>query len=265
MLIFGYCILVIGSLVIGFWLLNFSIMSGHSKWAKVKYQKAQKDPKKGQAFSKIANLITVAARNGTDVESNPKLRIAIEKAKEIGMPKENIEKAIKRASGESSEGKNVEELLIEAYGPKGVALLIQTVTDNKNRTIAELRHLLNEYSGKLSEGGTVRYLFKELGKIIIDKEKWNEDLALLAIEKGAEDIKEEEGKILIFTQLNKLNELKKFLEEILQTSDLKAEIDFIPDNFITITDQETIEKLDNLFAALAEHPDIEEVYSNVNY
>lgn len=240
-------------------------MSGHSKWAKVKYQKAQKDPKRGQAFSKITNLITVAAREGADIESNPKLRIAIEKAKEIGMPKENIEKAIKRGAGESQEGKNVEELLIEAYGPKGVALIIQAVTDNKNRTLAELRHLLNEYSAKLSEGGTVKYLFKELGKIIIDKEKWNENLALLSIEKGVEDIKEEEGKILIFTQLNKLNELKKFLEETLKINDLKAEIDFIPENFINITDKETIEKLDNLFSALADHPDIEEVYSNVNY
>lgn len=240
-------------------------MSGHSKWAKVKYQKAQKDPKKGQAFSKITNLITVAARQGADIESNPKLRIAVEKAKELGMPKENIEKAIKRGSGDSLEGKNVEELLIEAYGPKGVALLIQAVTDNKNRTLAELRHLLNEYSGKMSEGGTVRYLFKELGKIIIDKDKWTENLALLAIEKGAEDIKEEDDKIYVFTQLNKINELKKFLEEALKVENLKAEIDFLPDNFIEIKDQETIEKLDNLFSALADHPDIEEVYSNVNY
>lgn len=240
-------------------------MSGHSKWAKVKYQKAQKDPKKGQAFSKITNLITVAARKGTDAESNPKLRIAIEKAKELGMPKENIEKAIKRGAGDSLEGKNVEEILVEAYGPQGVALLIQAVTDNKNRTLAELRHLLNENSAKLTEGGTVKYLFKEMGKILIDKNLWNDDFALSSIENGAQEIKEEDEKIAIYTDLSKFNDLKKFLEDKLNLKDFKTEIEFVPDNFIEIKDKKIIEELDNLFSALANYPDVEEVYSNVNY
>ncbi|HOK17220.1 MAG TPA: YebC/PmpR family DNA-binding transcriptional regulator [Candidatus Paceibacterota bacterium] len=240
-------------------------MSGHSKWAKVKYQKAQKDPKKGQAFSKITNLITVAARKGTDAESNPKLRIAIEKAKELGMPKENIEKAIKRGAGDSLEGKNVEEILVEAYGPQGVALLIQAVTDNKNRTLAELRHLLNENSAKLTEGGTVKYLFKEMGKILIDKNLWNDDFALSSIENGAQEIKEEDEKIAIYTDLSKFNDLKKFLENKLNLKDFKTEIEFVPDNFIEIKDKKIIEELDNLFSALANYPDVEEVYSNVNY
>jgi len=240
-------------------------MSGHSKWAKVKYQKAQKDPKKGQAFSKITNLITVAARKGTDAESNPKLRIAIEKAKELGMPKENIEKAIKRGAGDSLEGKNVEEILVEAYGPQGVALLIQAVTDNKNRTLAELRHLLNENSAKLTEGGTVKYLFKEMGKILIDKNLWNDDFALSSIENGAQEIKEEDEKIAIYTDLSKFNDLKKFLENKLNLKDFKTEIEFVPDNCIEIKDKKIIEELDNLFSALANYPDVEEVYSNVNY
>ncbi len=240
-------------------------MSGHSKWAKVKYQKAQKDPKKGQAFSKIANLITVAARSGADIESNPKLRIAVEKAKEIGMPKENIERAIKRGSGESTEGSNVEELLIEAYGPEGVALLIQAVTDNKNRTLAEIRHLLSEHSAKISEGGSVKYLFKEMGKVIVDKEKWNEELALKVIEEGAEDIKEEDNQIAVYTKLNNLNLLKNFLEQVLKTNNLKTEIEFIPENVLEIKNEETINKLEELFSALVDHPDVEEVYSNVNY
>jgi len=240
-------------------------MSGHSKWAKVKYQKAQKDPKKGQAFSKITNLITVAARKGTDAESNPKLRIAIEKAKELGMPKENIEKAIKRGAGDSLEGKNVEEILVEAYGPQGVALLIQAVTDNKNRTLAELRHLLNENSAKLTEGGTVKYLFKEMGKILVDKNLWNDDFALSSIENGAQEIKEEDEKIAIYTDLSKFNDLKKFLENKLNLKDFKTEIEFVPDNFIEIKDKKIIEELDNLFSALANYPDVEEVYSNVNY
>jgi len=240
-------------------------MSGHSKWAKVKYQKAQKDPKKGQAFSKITNLITVAARKGTDAESNPKLRIAIEKAKELGMPKENIEKAIKRGAGDSLEGKNVEEILVEAYGPQGVALLIQAVTDNKNRTLAELRHLLNENSAKLTEGGTVKYLFKEMGKILVDKNLWNDDFALSSIENGAQEIKEEDEKIAIYTDLSKFNDLKKFLENKLNLKDFKTEIEFVPDNCIEIKDKKIIEELDNLFSALANYPDVEEVYSNVNY
>ncbi len=238
-------------------------MSGHSKWAKVKYQKAQKDPKRGQAFSKVTNLITVAARKGTDAESNPKLRIAIEKAKELGMPKDSIEKAIKRGVGDSLEKKNVEEILVEAYGPQGVALLIQAVTDNKNRTLAELRHLLNENSAKLTEGGTVKYLFKEMGKILVDKKFWNDDFALSSIENGAQEIKEEDEKIAIYTDLSKFNDLKKFLETNLNLLDLKTEIEFVPDNFIEIKDEKTIEQLDNLFSALANYPDVEEVYSNV--
>jgi len=238
-------------------------MSGHSKWAKVKYQKAQKDPKRGQAFSKVTNLITVAARKGTDAESNPKLRIAIEKAKELGMPKDSIEKAIKRGVGDSLEKKNVEEILVEAYGPQGVALLIQAVTDNKNRTLAELRHLLNENSAKLTEGGTVKYLFKEMGKILVDKKFWNDDFALSSIENGAQEIKEEDEKIAIYTDLSKFNDLKKFLETNLNLKDLKTEIEFVPDNFIEIKDEKTIEQLDNLFSALANYPDVEEVYSNV--
>jgi len=144
-------------------------MSGHSKWAKVKYQKAQKDPKRGQAFSKLSNLITVASRNGTDIETNPKLRLAVEKARELGMPKENIERAISRGSGNGTEGKQLEELMCEAYGPGGTAILIQAITDNKNRTLAELRHLLQNYDAKPANSGSVSYLFKETGRITLPK------------------------------------------------------------------------------------------------
>jgi len=181
------------------------------------------------------------------------------------MPKENIEKAIKRGAGDSLEGKNVEEILVEAYGPQGVALLIQAVTDNKNRTLAELRHLLNENSAKLTEGGTVKYLFKEMGKILVDKNLWNDDFALSSIENGAQEIKEEDEKIAIYTDLSKFNDLKKFLENKLNLKDFKTEIEFVPDNFIEIKDKKIIEELDNLFSALANYPDVEEVYSNVNY
>ena len=119
-------------------------MAGHSKWAKVKYQKAIKDPKRSKAFSKLSALITVAARDSGDIESNPKLRMAVDKAKEIGMPKENIEKAIKRGSGEIKEGEKLEEIMCEAYAPGGSALLIQAITNNKNRTIAEIKHIFTK-------------------------------------------------------------------------------------------------------------------------
>ena len=237
-------------------------MSGHSKWAKVKYQKAVKDPKKGKAFSKLSNLITVAAREGEDPNTNPKLRAAIEKAKELGMPKSNIERAIKRGSGESEEGKNLEEMFCEAYGPGGTAILIQTITDNKNRTLAELRHLLQNHQAKMADSGSVRWLFKETSQIIIPKEKWNDDLYLEAIEKGAEEIKEENEKIIISSPPQKFSSLKKFIGEILPEDQIKTNIDWISKQKINIQDEETKKQLEDLFNALKERDDVEEIYSN---
>jgi YebC/PmpR family DNA-binding regulatory protein len=237
-------------------------MSGHSKWAKVKYQKAAKDPKKSKAFSKLTALITVAAREGNNIESNPKLRMAVDKAKEIGMPKENIEKAIKRGAGEDAEGKNLEEIMCEAYAPGGSALLIQAITDNKNRTLAELRHLLQQNQAKMAETGSVLWLFREMGKITVPKKFWNDNLSLEAIEKGAEEIKEENSQIIIYTTPQNLFAMKNLLAKFINDDTIKAELDFVSQQPITISDPEIKDKLEKLFDELDEHNDVEEIYSN---
>jgi YebC/PmpR family DNA-binding regulatory protein len=240
-------------------------MSGHSKWAKVKYQKAVKDPKKGKAFSKLTNLITVAAREGGDMETNPKLRLAIEKAKALDMPKDNIDRAIQRGIGEGSEGKKLEELICEAYGPTGIAILIQVITDNKNRTLAELRHLLSIYDAKMANSGSVRYMFQETGKITVSKISWNDSLALKTIEKGAEEIKEKDEMIEIYTSVSNLNNLKAFIENNLPGVQIEAEIDFVTQQPVQINDEELKNKLETLFNALDENSDVEEIYSNAEY
>ena len=240
-------------------------MSGHSKWAKVKYQKAQKDPKRGRAFSKLTNLITVASRDGSDAETNPKLRLAVEKAKAFGMPKENIERAIERGSGTGTEAKRLEELMCEAYGPGGTAILIQAITDNKNRTIAELRHLLEIYDAKMANSGSVAYMFKEVGCITVPKANWTDDLSLEVIEKGAEEIKELADEIELYTSVNNLHLLATFLTGKLKNVTIETAIEFISQQSAPITDPELRQKLESLFDALDEHNDVEEIYSNAEY
>lgn len=238
-------------------------MSGHSKWSKVKHQKAVEDPKRGRAFSKLTALITVVARDGGDIESNPKLKVAVEKAKEFGMPKENIERAIRRGAGEINEEKKLEEIFCEAYGPGGSAILIQAITDNKNRTLAELRHLLQQYDAKMADTGSVRWMFEELGKITFPKKFWSDDISLEAIENGAEEIKEKNKEIVIYTHPQNLAKMKDFFKKKTGQDVTKAEFDFISKQFITITDKETKDKLENLFNALDEHDDVGEIYSNI--
>ena len=238
-------------------------MAGHSKWAKVKYQKAIKDPKRSKAFSKLSALITVAARDSGDIESNPKLRMAVDKAKEIGMPKENIEKAIKRGSGEAKEGEKLEEIMCEAYAPGGSALLIQAITNNKNRTIAEIKHILQKNQAKMADTGSVLWSFKEMGKIILPKKFWNDEISLAAIEKGAEEIKEENDQVIVYTAFQNFSQMKNFLLEHVNDEFLKTEIDFISQQPINITDPEIKNKLEQLFNELDEHNDVEEIYSNV--
>ena len=240
-------------------------MSGHSKWAKVKYQKAVKDPKKGKAFSKLTNLITVAAREGGDLETNPKLRLAIEKAKALDMPKDNIDRAIQRGTGEGAEGKLLEELICEAYGPGGTAILIQVITDNKNRTLAELRHLLSSYDAKMANSGSVRYMFQETGRLIVPKANWNDTLALKTIEKGAEEIKEKDEIVEIYTSVSNLNNLKTFIEDNLPGIQMEASIDFVAQQPVSINDEALKNKLETLFNALDENSDVEEIFSNAEY
>lgn len=138
-------------------------MSGHSKWSKVKHQKAITDIRKGKIFSKMAKMIAIAARKGGNPEMNPNLRIAIDKARSVNMPNDNIQRAIKRGTGESKEGQ-LEEITYEAYGPNGTPLIIEAITDNKNRTLSEIKHILNNFNGKLAEAGSVKYMFDKKGE-----------------------------------------------------------------------------------------------------
>jgi len=240
-------------------------MAGHSKWAKVKYQKAVKDPKKSKAFAKVTNLIIVAVRQGgKDINSNPKLRLAIEKAKEIGMSKENIERAIQRGAGEII-GENLEELLIGAYGPGGVALLIQTITNNKNRTIGEIRHILTENGGKMAETENVKWLFKEVGKITIPKKYKNDELILKLIEIGVLDVEETDSELNLYSEISNLNKIKQFLasEIKIPEKEMKDSLEFLPTQTIKCEDANLKEQLEKLFEALDEQDDVEEIFSNL--
>ena len=239
-------------------------MSGHSKWSKVKYQKAVKDPKRAKAFSKLTALITVAAKDGGKIESNSKLKMSVDKAKEFGMPKENIERAISKGSGEMDDGKKLDEVFYEAYGPGGSALLIQAITDNKNRTLAELRHLLQEHDAKMADNGSVRWMFKESGKIILPKKFWNDDISLEAIENGAEEIKEENEEIIIYTNPQNIILIKDFLEKRIGQDIVRTELDFISQQPIAISNKAIKNKLENLFDVLDEHNDVEEIYCNAD-
>lgn len=239
-------------------------MAGHSKWANIKYRKELVDKRKSKIFSKLAKMISIAARNGKDPETNPALRLAIEKARSVNMPNSNIEKAIKRGAGETKEGQ-LEEIVYEGYGPGGIQLLIEAITDNKNRTTSEIRHLLGKYNSRLAESGSVKWNFNQMGvvSIALDKQEKNkEELELIAIDSGAEDVKWKNNILEIYIKPENLEKAKQFLREkniVIEDSSL----DWIPKNEIEIKDESTKKQLEDLFEALDENDDVKEIYSNV--
>ncbi len=238
-------------------------MSGHSKWAQIKHKKAATDAKKSANFSKLTALITVAAREkGGDSNTNPKLRMAIDKARSFNMPSDNIERAIKKGTGEL-EGITIEELLIEAYGPNGKPILITAMTDSKNRTISEIKHILSKHDGKMANSGSVKWLFEEKGQIIMENQKIDDDLELKLIELGAEDIKENDGGIEIIT---KPNDLEKVKEELLNSEKQISEssLSFLPKNPEIVSESEK-ETLIKLFDELDNHQDVAEIYSSIDF
>ncbi|RUM88407.1 MAG: YebC/PmpR family DNA-binding transcriptional regulator, partial [Thermovibrio sp.] len=175
-------------------------MAGHSKWANIRHKKAAQDAKRGKIFTKLAREITVAAREGGgDPEKNPRLRAAIEKARKFNMPKENIERAIKRGTGEIA-GESYEEVTYEGYGPGGVAIIVKCLTDNRNRTAAEVRHAFSKHGGNLGTSGCVSWMFERKGVISIPAENYDEDTVMMAaIEAGAEDVVREDNKFIVYT------------------------------------------------------------------
>jgi YebC/PmpR family DNA-binding regulatory protein len=242
-------------------------MSGHSHSKTIKHQKELTDKKRGQIFSKMVRMISVAVKEaGPNSETNTKLKVAIEKAKEFNMPKENIERAIKQASG-GAEGANFEEVVFEAYGPAGVAIIIEGVTDNKNRTLGEIKQILNQNGGKLTQEGAVRWMFERKGAITIncksqiENQQNKEDLELKAIEAGAQDIYRYNDALDVYTTVEGLENVKKNLEN--QGIKIEgASLDWVPKEEIILgeKDKETAQKL---FEALDENDDVQEIYSNL--
>lgn len=238
-------------------------MAGHSRWHNIKNKKAKADAQKGKMFTKVIKEITVAARlGGGDPESNPRLRIAIEKARDVNMPSENIERAIKRGTGEL-EGVNYEEIQYEGYGPEGVAIIVEAMTDNRNRTTAEVRHIFSKHGGNLGSSGCVSFLFEDKGIINVEKSTISEDeIFEKAIEAGAEDvITEDIDYYEIRTAPTELYKVKENLESMGVVVS-KAEITKIPTTTVQITSEETASKLMKLLDALEDNDDVQKVYAN---
>ena len=236
-------------------------MSGHSKWSKIKRKKAANDQKRGKTFTKLIREITVAAREGGgDPEFNPRLRLAVDTAKQSDMPQDNIDKAIKRGTGEL-EGVNYEELSYEGYGPGGVALYIECLTDNQNRTVAELRHLLERNGGNLGTSGSVAWQFDRKGLIYIDSSRFGEDAVLeAALEAGADDVRREEGEFVVTTEVHDFHSVQQGLEQA-GVEVQEAELAWIARNEVSV-EGKTGERLLKLMEALDDHDDVQKVHSN---
>ncbi len=237
-------------------------MSGHSKWHSIRHKKAAKDAKRGKLFTKLIKDITVAARDGGgDPDLNPRLRRAIEKAKAANMPIDNIERAIKKGTGELP-GVTYESVVYEGYGPGGAAILIHAYTDNKNRTVAEIRHIFSKKGGNMAGAGSVAWIFSKKGLIIIDKSVIDEDsLMEIVLEAGAEDLKSEGDTYEVFCEPANLESVRQALDDK-GISYQSADITMIPSTTVQITDEHTARQLLSLMEALEEHDDVENVYSN---
>lgn len=238
-------------------------MAGHSHWASIKHKKAATDAKKGKAFSKLARVITVAAKQGGgDPTMNLKLQYAIDKAKENNMPKDNIERAIQKGTGELG-GEGFQECLYEGYGPSGVAIVLEILTDNRNRTAGEIRKIFDRFGGNLGESGCVAWMFEKKGLFVINDSDIDEDSLLsLILEAGAEDMEKVEDTFQVTCALTDFTAVKEELHKhnIIPTS---AEISWIPKTFIDL-DENSGKKIVSLMEALEDHDDVQSVYGNFN-
>ena len=236
-------------------------MSGHSKWASIKHKKGAVDAKRGKVFTKLIKEITVAARlGGKDSDSNSRLRVAVATAKAENMPKENIERAIKKGTGDL-EGSNYEEVTYEGYGPGGVAVLIEVLTDNKNRAVADLRHLFERSGGNLGETGCVAWMFSKKGLIVFQKDQVEEEMLFeLALEAGADDMKEDEKEFEVLTEPSSFEQVKAAIENAGIPFTL-AEITMIPNTTVKIDDKHAQQML-TLMENLEDNEDVNHVYAN---
>ena len=236
-------------------------MSGHSKWASIKHKKAVVDSKRGKLFTKLARAVTVAAKEGGgDIDGNPSLALAVQKARDASMPKDNIERAIAKGTGAGADAAALETIMYEGYGPGGVALLIEAVTDNRNRTGADVRHLLSKGNGSLGEPGSVAYNFDKKGVIAVDGERYSEDDLMVAIDAGAEDISLDDDVYEIVTEPSELTAVRAALDAAgieLQN----AEVIQRPKVLVPV-DEETAAKLLRLIDNLEDNDDVDAVHAN---
>src|ERR671915_1427093 len=236
-------------------------MAGHSKWAQIKHKKAATDARRGKLFTKLARAITVAAKEGGgDPNTNAALGLAVQKAKDASMPKDNIERAIQKGVGGGADAENWESVLYEGYGPGGVALLIEAMTDNRNRTGSEVRHLLSKHGGNLGEPGSVAYLFDKRGVVVVDAERYSEDDLMPAIDAGAEDIQMDDDVFEILCEPGTLADVRAALDEAGVEVE-NAEVAQRPKTLVPL-DEQGATKLLRLIDALEEQDDVDAVHAN---
>lgn len=236
-------------------------MSGHNKWSTIKHKKGAADAKRGKMFSKLIKEITIAARyGGGDPDGNPRLRTAINAARAANMPKDNVDRAIKRGTGEI-EGASYEEIVYEGYGPGGVAVLAEALTDNKNRTVAEIRHIFDKYNGNLGESGCVAWMFEKKGIVVVSAEGLNEDIVMeLALEAGAQDVSTEGNTYEITTEPADFEAVRTAVEEKGWKVEL-AEVTMAPQNNVKL-DGKKAEQMLKMMDALDDHDDLQRVFAN---
>jgi YebC/PmpR family DNA-binding regulatory protein len=236
-------------------------MSGHSKWSSIKHKKGAADAKRGKLFTKLARAITVAARDGgPDPDGNPTLATAIQKARDASMPKDNIQRAIDRGSGVRADAGSIERILFEGYGPGGAAILVEALTDNRNRASADVRHAFTKHHGSLGEPGSVAWIFEKRGVVVVDADRYGEDDLIAAIDAGAEDVREDGDSLRVIAAPGDLAAVRAALEEAgveVQSADLTME----PKSTVEVKGTDA-EWLLRLVDALEEHDDVNEVHAN---
>jgi len=237
-------------------------MAGHSKWANIKHRKARQDASRGKVWTKVIREITVAAKDGPDPNDNPRLRLALEKANAANMPKDTIKRAIEKGSGTGEAGE-LEEIIFEGYGPGGVAILVETMTDNRNRTVSDVRHAFSKFGGNLGTDGSVSYLFKKLGVIHINKDYSEEMLMENVIESGAQDFSEEDDFFEVTTDPNQFNKVIDFFKEN-DVQYINAELTLRADTLVDL-DQDMSEKVLNIMEFMDDLDDVQEVHTNAEF
>ena len=237
-------------------------MAGHSKWANIKHRKARQDASRGKVWTKVIREITVAAKDGSDPNDNPRLRLALEKANSANMPKDTIKRAIEKGSGTGDTG-DLEEIIFEGYGPGGVAILVETMTDNRNRTVSDVRHAFSKFGGNLGTDGSVAYLFKKLGIIQINKNYSEEELMENVIESGAIDFTEEEDFFEVTTDPNQFSRIIDYFKQN-KIEYLNAELSLRADTLVNLN-QDMSEKVLNIMEFMDDLDDVQEVYTNAEF